>query len=208
MLPESIPLLVDRCDIAWGFGVQSQIVKIGLCGLLFCTLQLASTFSTANAYGRADALETDAEWTGKKNHRPWYRRLACFDRRDGGATTILSADGLRLGFPRIDTCNAIGARSIFSAWGSLAQIDAAESNAAEIKDDPRIKRWRLTLMYGALLLIIFITAAAAIIVFSRRWRQWIRGGRKTGPTDATDVWAMHRDPEVDEDDSHDDEASR
>jgi|GEM_PF-2648912 len=111
-------------------------------------------------------------------------------------------------FTRIDNINAFGVRSILSTCGHLAQIDAPDSNATDIKDDPRVKRWRLTLLYGALLVVIFITAAAAIIVFSRRWRQWIRGGRKTGPTDATDVWAMHRDPEVDEDDSSDEEACR
>ncbi len=80
---------------------------------------------------------------------------------------------------------------------SLAQVASADSNSGDIKNDPRVKRWRLSLMYGALLLVIFITAAVAIIVFSRRWRQWIRGGRKTGPTDAADVWAMHQMPDDD-----------
>jgi len=90
-------------------------------------------------------------------------------------------------------------RSLVFAGASLAQVDSADSNSGGIKNDPRVKRWRLSLMYGALLLVIFITAAAAIIVFSRRWRQWVRGGRKTGPTDAADVWAMHQTPDDDTD---------
>ena len=89
--------------------------------------------------------------------------------------------------------------SFVIAGASLAKGDSADSNSGDIKNDPRVKRWRLSLMYGALLLVIFITAAAAIIVFSRRWRQWVRGGRKTGPTDAADVWAMHQTPDDDSD---------
>ena len=80
----------------------------------------------------------------------------------------------------------------------LAQAASVASESNDIKDDPRIKRWRITLLYGAILLIVFITAATAIIVFSRRWRQWIRGGRKAGPTNADDVWAMHHLPDADE----------
>ena len=116
----------------------------------------------------------------------WSNPRSCV--ADGGVGSIC-----------LGTTNVTHAR-MFNVWVAAAQVDATESNATDIEDDPRVKRWRLTLMYGALLLLIFITAAVAIIVFSRRWRQWIRGGRKTGPTDATDVWAMHREPEGDEND--------
>lgn len=93
------------------------------------------------------------------------------------------------------------------AGASFTQVDSADSNSGDIKNDPRVRRWRLSLMYGALLLVIFITAAAAIIVFSRRWRQWVRGGRKTGPTDAADVWAMHQTPDDNTDIERDEPAS-
>ena len=107
---------------------------------------------------------------------------------NGGATSI-----------RLSRYDVTLHRSVIFAGASLAQVAPAVSNSGDIKNDPRVKRWRLSLMYGALLLVIFITAAAAIIVFSRRWRQWVRGGRKTGPTDAADVWAMHQTPDDDTD---------
>ena len=69
---------------------------------------------------------------------------------------------------------------------------------ATLKDDPRYRRWQFTLTWGLVILIAFVTAAAAIVVFSRGFRRWI-GREKKAPTASDDVWAMHKPPDVDPD---------
>ncbi len=88
----------------------------------------------------------------------------------------------------------------------------ASAPATALRDDPRLDRWRRVFGWGLLLLVIFVTAAAAIIVFSRRFLSYLRAGEETPPTDSDDVWVMHKLPEdgvpphherdVDDDDAH------
>lgn len=53
-------------------------------------------------------------------------------------------------------------------------------------------------------MIVFLVASIAIVLFSRRFRQYL-SGKKGDPTPTEDVWAMHKAPEnagdyLDEDD--------
>lgn len=74
------------------------------------------------------------------------------------------------------------------------------------KDDIRYQRWRVTLTWTLVILIAFVTAAAAIVTFSRGFRRWLGREPKT-PTASDDVWAMHKPPEnvpdLDDDDATD-----
>jgi len=79
----------------------------------------------------------------------------------------------------------------------LADAPAEEStdvDAGTLRDDPRYRRWRFAITWGLVILIMFVTAAAAIVVFSRRFRRWI-GREKKVPTPDEDVWAMHKPPD-------------
>ncbi len=76
----------------------------------------------------------------------------------------------------------------------IAQSDATTSQPASLKDDPRYRRWQFSLTWGLVILIAFVTAAAAIVVFSRGFRRWI-GRERKAPTASEDVWAMHKAPD-------------
>lgn len=65
---------------------------------------------------------------------------------------------------------------------------------ATLRHDPRMDRWRRAFGWGLLLMVIFITAAAAIIIFSRRYRAFLQAGDETPATPSDDVWAMHKLP--------------
>ncbi|MCA9255543.1 MAG: hypothetical protein KDA33_07885 [Phycisphaerales bacterium] len=112
----------------------------------------------------------------------------------------------RLRFARIAICAAWMATPVFATPvtaapdTSIAASQPTSSPAEALKKDPRYQRWRVSLTWGLIILITFVTAAAAIIVFSRGFRRWIVREQKQ-PTADDDVWAMHRSPEVtDEDD--------
>jgi hypothetical protein len=77
-----------------------------------------------------------------------------------------------------------------------APSSSATTRAATLRDDPRYRRWQNAMTWGLVILITFVTAAAAIVVFSRRFRRWI-GREKKKPTPSEDVWAMHKLPEDD-----------
>jgi hypothetical protein len=77
----------------------------------------------------------------------------------------------------------------------LLQGTPQTSQPTELKDDPRYRRWQFTLTWGLVILIAFVTAAVAIVVFSRGFRRWI-GREKKAPTASDDVWAMHKAPEI------------
>ena len=78
----------------------------------------------------------------------------------------------------------------------IAQAESATTTTTQpvtLKDDPRYLRWRMTLTWGLVILIAFVTAAAAIVVFSRSFRRWM-GREEKAPTASDDVWAMHKPP--------------
>ncbi|MCB9857546.1 MAG: hypothetical protein H6818_17835 [Phycisphaerales bacterium] len=92
----------------------------------------------------------------------------------------------------------------------LAQAPAnpqATTAPATLKDDPRYQRWRMTITWSLVILIAFVTAAAAIVVFSRGFRRWI-GRERKAPTASEDVWAMHKIPENLPDLDEEDDANR
>lgn len=62
----------------------------------------------------------------------------------------------------------------------------------------------MTITWTLVILIAFVTAAAAIIVFSRGFRRWM-GREQRQPTASDDVWAMHKAPDDPPDIDIDDE---
>ncbi len=52
----------------------------------------------------------------------------------------------------------------------------------------------LMLVYGTLLLLVFVVAALALVAVSRRYRQRL-ARQKASPTPVDDVWSQHRLPE-------------
>lgn len=62
---------------------------------------------------------------------------------------------------------------------------------------PRTQRWWFTMGWGLLILVTFFTGATAIIIFSRRFRDFLRSESAT-PTPSEDLWAMHKPPPIDE----------
>lgn len=75
--------------------------------------------------------------------------------------------------------------------GSPAEVDAKPES---LVDDPRARRWRLTLLVGVLLLTILIAAALVLILFSRNFRRiFLR--KAPEPTPYVDAWKMHRLPD-------------
>ena len=72
-------------------------------------------------------------------------------------------------------------------------VDAPEAPTA-LQNDLQYRRWRVAMTWGLVILITFLTAAAAIVVFSRRFQRWIVRERKR-PTPDGDVWAMHKIPD-------------
>jgi len=88
-----------------------------------------------------------------------------------------------------------------------APASAPSSQPVGLKDDPRYQRWRVTITWSLVILIAFVTAASAIVVFSRRFRRWL-GREETKPTSSEDVWAMHKAPENPPDLEPDDDEAR
>jgi len=86
--------------------------------------------------------------------------------------------------------------------GSIATSQPTSNPADALKKDPRYQRWRVSLTWGLIILITFVTAAAAIIVFSRGFRRWVVRDEKR-PTADDDVWAMHKSPDLPDDDDAD-----
>ncbi len=61
-------------------------------------------------------------------------------------------------------------------------------------DDPRARRWRLTLLVSVLLITILIAAVLVLILFSRNFRRiFLR--KAPEPTPYVDAWKMHRLPD-------------
>jgi len=76
---------------------------------------------------------------------------------------------------------------------------------AEMPEDRRVRAWGQTMVWGVVLLVILVFAAAAIVVFSRRYSTCL-ASKRSAPTPVDDVWLMHDAPDVDADDDDDDDA--
>ncbi len=70
----------------------------------------------------------------------------------------------------------------------------ATSQPSELRSDPRYKRLGKSMFLSVVLMVIFFTAAIAIVKFSRRMTQYVSED-PCKPTDADDAWAMHKTPE-------------
>jgi len=71
------------------------------------------------------------------------------------------------------------------------------------RNDPAaIARWSQALFWTIVLLIAFCFAAAAIVVFSRRFRAYLTR-RRPEPTQYVDAWSLHRLPPEPQPDSRD-----
>lgn len=72
---------------------------------------------------------------------------------------------------------------------------------ASIQDDPRIRAWGRVMLWGIVLVLIFLVGMTAIIIFSRRYMDYLNRTPHE-PTSTDDVWSMHRLPSgIDSDES-------
>lgn len=71
----------------------------------------------------------------------------------------------------------------------------AATQPARMADDPRLKRLGHTVLWSVVLLLVFISAAIVIIVFSRRYRQYLSQSTRHDKTEYVDVWKLHKVPE-------------
>jgi hypothetical protein len=58
------------------------------------------------------------------------------------------------------------------------------------------------MLWGVVLLVILVFAAAAIVVFSRRYSAYL-ARKRSAPTPVDDVWSMHHSPDLDDLDDDD-----
>lgn len=103
-------------------------------------------------------------------------------------------------------CLALASFCGYSNGAELPSISAdadasVETRPVDIRYDPRVEAWWQVLGWGLTLLVAFLFAAIAIVVFSRRFLGLITPGKRT-PTPVEDVWAMQQPPpEADREDS-------
>ncbi len=71
----------------------------------------------------------------------------------------------------------------------------AATQPARLADDPRLLRWWHTMFWTLIILVVFVSGAIAIIVFSRRYRQYLSQTTRHEKTEFVDVWKMHKVPE-------------
>jgi len=64
---------------------------------------------------------------------------------------------------------------------------------ASVRDDPRVQSWGRAMVWGVVLVLVFIVGTWAIIVFTRRYLQFLNR-ESSEPTAVDDVWSMHRLP--------------
>lgn len=78
--------------------------------------------------------------------------------------------------------------------GTGTATTAPTTQPPRLRDDVRYRRlWSTTFWSGAIL-VVFLVASITIVIFSRRFRQYL-SGKKGAPTPIEDVWAMHKAPE-------------
>ncbi|MFQ5502440.1 MAG: hypothetical protein ACE5EQ_09095 [Phycisphaerae bacterium] len=83
-----------------------------------------------------------------------------------------------------------------------AAVSATQPTA--IRDDPRVQSWGRAMVWGGVLVLVFIVGTWAIIVFTRRYLQFLNR-ESSEPTPVVDVWSMHRlPPETDLESTDDD----
>ncbi len=75
--------------------------------------------------------------------------------------------------------------------------DEAESTAAAMLKDRRVRRWWFTMGWGLFIIAAFLASASAIIIFSRRFQSWV-GRKPPEPTNCEDAWSMHVAPPIDD----------
>ncbi len=75
--------------------------------------------------------------------------------------------------------------------GSAPTNSEATSQPVLSRPQPHLARWWQSIGWGMLLLIILTASASAIVVFSRRFRKYLRPESRE-PTPSGDVWTMHK----------------
>jgi hypothetical protein len=84
-----------------------------------------------------------------------------------------------------------------------APFRSATSRPAKLMQDRRVKRWAKVFSWTVVLLLIFAFGAIALVIFSRRFKDYIiRPAEK--PTQYVDVWQLHKLPP----DSNEDQTRR
>lgn len=111
--------------------------------------------------------------------------------------------------PLASDVSAVQGVSDKAADGATADGSTA-TQPARMADDPRLYRLGHTVLWSLVLLLVFISAAIAIIVFSRRYRQYLSQSTQHEKTEYVDVWKLHKVPQnLDiEPDEEDDDAEK
>lgn len=78
---------------------------------------------------------------------------------------------------------------------SYDELIAAQGGSGhKPNDQDRAMAATLTLVYGSVLLLVFVLAAVALVMASRRYRKYL-GATRPAPTASDDVWSRHQVPE-------------
>lgn len=81
--------------------------------------------------------------------------------------------------------------TVVAQSGSAPTDVAVTSQPVRSRPQPHLARWWQSIGWGVLLLVILVASASAIVVFSRRYRKYLRPESRE-PTPSDDVWAMHK----------------
>jgi hypothetical protein len=136
-------------------------------------------------------------------HTTWRRdTIACMSIPPTSACAVIAAMFCSLpqstlhaqGAPILRSPSAFAlATSITTGPALESSGDAASTQPAGIRSDPRARGLRAQLFWGTFLVVVLVASAIAIIRFSRRFRTYLLRDRRE-PTHYQDVWAMHKLP--------------
>jgi hypothetical protein len=87
----------------------------------------------------------------------------------------------------------VSAPAVGAADDSASGSPVPTSRPAKLMQDRRVKRWAKAFSWTTILLLIFVVAAIAIVVFSRRFKEYLIRP-KAKPTEYVDAWQMYRLP--------------
>ncbi|HVP11770.1 MAG TPA: hypothetical protein VMV94_11355 [Phycisphaerae bacterium] len=95
--------------------------------------------------------------------------------------------------PAVPSAPPASAPVVTEGQAAEGQPSSVTSRPAKLMQDRRVKRWMKAFAWSTVLLLIFAFGAIALVVFSRRFKDYlIRPARK--PTEYVDVWQMHKLP--------------
>jgi len=93
-----------------------------------------------------------------------------------------------------ESVRAVGLTAAVMLTQVAVALADATTKAATEQQRNEAARFSETLLWSLVVLVAFFFAAGAIVVFSRRFRTYLTGGRRSDPTPSDDVWQMHKPP--------------